>query len=629
MTERPPAPPGDERPPGIRRLLAGPALIAAFLILALFLGWFGEDRSEGAPEPVSWSRFLGAVERGAVREVTFSERAVEWREREEFGGGRFRAVRPPGVESGEVVAQLHQDGTEIRGEVEGDGWGAVLLWFLPLLLLILLWVWVLRGMAGGGGRAAALNFGASHPRIWDRSTAQVTFDDVAGVDEAVTELREVADFLRNRERYVRVGARIPKGVLLVGPTGTGKTLLARATAGEAGVPFFTISGAEFVEMFVGVGAARVRDLFRKAREKAPCIVFIDEIDGLGKVRAGAGAPTGNDEREQTLNQLLVELDGFDASVGVILMAATNRPDLLDPALQRPGRFDRQIVVDRPDLEGREAILRIHARKVRLEPEVNLRVVAARTPGFAGAQLANVVNEAALLAVRKGREQVSQEDLDDAIDRVMAGLERTSRALVAREQEIVAHHEMGHALVGMLLPRADPVHKVSIVPRGATALGVTIQTPLHDRYLLTESELKDRMTVLLAGRAAEEIVFGETSSGAADDLQRASELARRMVTEFGMAESVGPVSLGEESWGGFGVAGGGRSEETSRRVDEAVRGLVEEGYGRALLLLREQETALRTLASELREREYMEGAELARRMEELGCFGSGGEGRPGR
>jgi cell division protease FtsH len=595
------------------------ALMLGVLAVVLFLSRGAPDGAP--PQEAHYSRFLDALDRQTVTEASISRESIVWREGPGPEGLLFRAVRVPGSDDPEIVARLHETGAVITGEVSGEGWGVLLVWLLPLGILLLFWVWFLRGMAGGR-RAEALSFGASRPKIWDQSTAQVTFDDVAGVDEAVTELREVADFLKNKERYARVGARIPKGVLLVGPTGTGKTLLARATAGEAGVPFFTISGAEFVEMFVGVGAARVRDLFRQAREKAPCIVFIDEIDGLGKARAGPGSPVSNDEREQTLNQLLIEMDGFDASVGVIIMAATNRPDLLDPALQRPGRFDRQVVVDRPDLPGREAILGIHARRVQLEPEVDLRVVAARTPGFAGAQLANVVNEAALLAVRSDRERVTMKDLDEAIDRVMAGLERTSRALIAREQEIVAHHEMGHALVSMLLPRADPVHKVSIVPRGATALGVTIQTPLHDRYLLTESELLDRLTVALAGRAAEEVIFGETSTGAADDLVRATELARRMVTQFGMTEGVGPISLDDAPGGSFGelsLPSHRYSEETARAVDAEVRRLVEEAYARARRLLREGEETLRALAGELREKEIIEGAELARRMEELGCF----------
>jgi len=614
-------------PIAIGRAVVQVGLILAALGLVIFLN--RADPVDSRPQEVSYSRFLDALDREAVTEASISPEAIVWREGADPENPLFQATRVPGAEDSEIVARLHETGALITGEIPGEGWGVLLVWLLPLGILIVFWVWVLRGMRGGGmrggGGAEALSFGASRPKIWDQSTAQVTFDDVAGVDEAVTELREVADFLRNKERYTRVGARIPKGVLLVGPTGTGKTLLARATAGEAGVPFFTISGAEFVEMFVGVGAARVRDLFRQAREKAPCIVFIDEIDGLGKARAGPGSPVSNDEREQTLNQLLIEMDGFDASVGVIIMAATNRPDLLDTALQRPGRFDRQVVVDRPDLPGRQAILEIHARRVQLEPEVDLRVVAARTPGFAGAQLANVINEAALLAVRSERERVTMKDLDEAIDRVMAGLERTSRALIAMEQEIVAHHEMGHALVSMLLPRADPVHKVSIVPRGATALGVTIQTPLHDRYLLTESELRDRLTVALGGRAAEEVVFGETSTGAADDLVRATELARRMVTQFGMTEGVGPVSLDDGRGSAFGelsFPSHRYSEETAQAVDAEVRRLVEEAHDRALRLLREGEDALRTLAGELREKEVIEGAELARRMEELGCFTPG-------
>ncbi|MEX1257468.1 MAG: ATP-dependent zinc metalloprotease FtsH [Gemmatimonadota bacterium] len=614
----------------VRDILRTAVRVALMLGVAWAVVFLSRGGLEGVrPEAVAYSRFLEALDREEVAEVSISPEAVVWRERAAPEGVVFRAVRVPGVDDAEIVARLHETGALIVGEFPGEGWGPVLVWLLPMGVLLLFWAWFLRGMAGRG-RPEALSFGSSRPKIWDQTTARATFDDVAGVDEAVTELREVVDFLRNKERYTRIGARIPKGVLLVGPTGTGKTLLARATAGEAGVPFFTTSGAEFVEMFVGVGAARVRDLFRQARERAPCIVFIDEIDGLGKTRAGPGSPVSNDEREQTLNQLLIELDGFDASGGVIMMAATNRPDLLDPALQRPGRFDRQIFVDRPDLRGREAILAIHARRIQLEPNVDLRVVAARTPGFAGAQLANVVNEAALLAVRGYRERVTMKDLDEAIDRVMAGLERTSRALIAREHEIVAHHEMGHALVGMLLPNADPVHKVSIVPRGATALGVTIQTPLHDRYLLSESELRDRLTVELAGRAAEEIVFGEGSTGSADDLQGATELARRMATQFGMTEGVGPVSLEDgpgASFSELSLLPQRYSEATARAVDREVRRLVEEAYSRALLLLREKEDVLRTLAKELKEREVLEGEELASRMQELGCFAPEVSGSP--
>jgi cell division protease FtsH len=600
------------------------------LLLLILVNVLGREAIR--PETVSYSRFLQAMDEEAVMEVAISPNEVVWDEAgptPEAPLRSFRATRVPGVDDRELVERLHAMDAELKGEVPSEWWPGVLLWVIPMVFIIGIWIWVIRRMAGG--RTQALTFGSSRARIWDESTNRITCEDVAGVDEAVAELREVVDFLKNPSRYLEMGARIPKGVLLVGPTGTGKTLLARATAGEAGVPFFTISGADFVEMFVGVGAARVRDLFRQAREKAPCIVFIDEIDTVGKTRAGAGSPVSNEEREQTLNQLLVEMDGFDSSTGVILMAATNRPDLLDPALQRPGRFDRQVSVDRPDLVGREAILQIHARKA---PDVDLRVVASRTPGFAGAQLANVVNEAALLAVRRGRQQVTMDDLDEAVDRVLAGLERSSRALIEREQEIVAHHEMGHAFMGLLLPHADPVHKISIVPRGTAALGVTIQTPLQDRYLLTEAELLDRLTVIMGGRAAENVVFGETSTGAADDLRRATELARRMVGQFGMAEGVGPISL-DDGDGGFSLDGwpGHRrvSEETARSVDREVRRIVEEAYDRAVEILITHKEALQMLARELREAEVMEGSDLVRRMEELGLpiRGEPGRARSGR
>jgi cell division protease FtsH len=619
----PPTPPN--RPPTEALRKRQLAFNLIFLVLAgLFLWVLNHlDGAADRPQPVRYSRFLEALDREAVAEVAISPREVVWREQgvgaEASPSRPFRATRVPGVDDRELVDRLHAMGADLSGEVPSEWWPGILVWFIPMAFLLLIWGVVLRRMAAGG-RTQALTFGSSRAKIWDESTNRISFQDVAGVDEAVAELREVVDFLKNPQRYLQMGARIPKGVLLVGPTGTGKTLLARATAGEAGVPFFTISGADFVEMFVGVGAARVRDLFRQAREKAPCIVFIDEIDTVGKTRAGAGSPVSNEEREQTLNQLLVELDGFDSSTGVILMAATNRPDLLDPALQRPGRFDRQVVVDRPDLVGREAILKIHARRVTLAPEVDLRVIASRTPGFAGAQLANVINEAALLAVRKNRSAVTMAEVDEAVDRVLAGLERSSRALIERERGIVAHHEMGHALMGLLLPQADPVHKVSIVPRGATALGVTIQTPLEDRYLLTESELLDRLTVLFGGRAAEQVVFGETSTGAADDLQRATELARRMVTQFGMARGVGPVALEDpggpfEGGGFFGVRR--FSEETARQVDSEVRRLVGEAHERARSLLDRHQAALRTLAEVLRQQEGMDGAELAERARQLG------------
>jgi cell division protease FtsH len=600
-----------------RQLLYTLAYLVVSTLILLGLNWY--ILAPHRPQPAPYSQFLDAIDRGVVTKAAIGEDRVVWTEGEGDEARTYEANRVPGIDDAVIVERLHAIGAEFTGVPPDNFWTNVLSWLLPIALLVALWGWSVRRLPGA---TQALSFGRSRARIWDQSDVNVTFNDVAGVDEAVAELREVVDFLKNPQKYTRVGARIPKGVLLVGPPGTGKTLLAKATAGEAGVPFFSISGADFVEMFVGVGAARVRDLFRQAREKAPCIVFIDEIDTIGKSRAGARTPVSNEEREQTLNQLLVEMDGFDSSVGVIIMAATNRPDVLDPALLRPGRFDRQITVDKPDLKGREAILKVHTRNVKLAPDVDLRVIAARTPGFAGAELANLVNEAALLAVRKGREQVTMEDLDEAIDRVMAGLERKSRALNEKEREIVAHHEMGHALMGMLLPHADPVHKVSIVPRGAAALGVTIQVPLEDRYLLTEAELRDRMTVILGGRAAEEVVYGQVSTGPADDLQRATALARRMVTQFGMNGALGPVALEELSQDFLGQEEMGLrartySEETARRIDAEVRRLVEESYERAKTLLQQHKEALITLAAELLEKEVMEGQELEERLRAMG------------
>ena len=600
-----------------RQLLYTLAYLAISTLILLGLNWY--ILAPHRPQPAPYSQFLDAIDRGVVTKAAIGEDRVVWTEGEGDEARTYEANRVPGIDDAVIVERLHAIGAEFTGVPPDNFWTTVLSWLLPIAVLVALWGWSVRRLPGA---TQALSFGRSRARIWDQSDVNVTFNDVAGVDEAVAELREVVDFLKNPQKYARVGARIPKGVLLVGPPGTGKTLLANATACEAGVPFFSLSGPDFVEMFVGVGAARVRDLFRQAREKAPCIVFIDEIDTIGKSRAGARTPISNEEREQTLNQLLVEMDGFDSSVGVIIMAATNRPDVLDPALLRPGRFDRQITVDKPDLRGREAILKVHTRNVKLAPDVDLRVIAARTPGFAGAELANLVNEAALLAVRKGREQVTMEDLDEAIDRVMAGLERKSRALNEKEREIVAHHEMGHALIGMLLPHADPVHKVSIVPRGTAALGVTIQVPLEDRYLLTEAELRDRMTVILGGRAAEEVVYGQVSTGPADDLQRATALARRMVTQFGMNGALGPVALEELPQDFLGQDGTGLrmrsySEETARHIDVEVRRLVEESYERAKTLLQRHKEALTTLAAELLEKEVMEGRELEERLRAMG------------
>jgi cell division protease FtsH len=567
------------------------------------------------PNEAPYSQFLAAVENGDVTRVAIGDTRVLWSTR---AGAQFVSQRIPGAQDTDLITELKNKGIEFTGFRESNPLGDLLSWLAPIALLAALWWFAMPRLPG---MTQALTIGRSRAKIWDQGSVRITFQDVAGVDQAVEELREIVDFLKNPLKYSRLGGRIPKGVLLVGPPGTGKTLLARATAGEAGVPFFSLSGAEFVEMFVGVGAARVRDLFQQAKEKAPCIVFIDELDTIGRTRGGASMVT-HEEREQTLNQLLVEMDGFDSSAGVIIMAATNRPDVLDPALMRPGRFDRQIVVDKPDLAGREAILRVHARGVVLAPDVDLHVIAARTPGFAGAELANVINEAALLAARHEREAVTLADLDEAVERVMIGLAHKNRALNTREQERVACHEMGHALVASLLPGADPVHKVSMVPRGAAALGMTTQLPLEDRYLLTEQELRDRMAVLMGGRAAEEIIFGDVSTGAQNDLQQATDLARRMVREFGMS-ALGPIAFSNghppflERALPSEYAPRAYSERTAEAIDEQVRMVVEASYQRAKQLLQTHRALLEELAQELRRVEVMDGKVLEQRLREAG------------
>jgi cell division protease FtsH len=457
-----------------------------------------------------------------------------------------------------------------------------------------------------------MTIGRSKAKIYGENEVKVTFNEVADVQEAKDELVEIVEYLRNPKKFQRLGGKIPKGVLLVGPPGTGKTLLARAVAGEAKVPFFSINGSEFVEMFVGVGASRVRDLFAQAQSIAPCIVFIDELDALGKAR-GANPLVGHDEREQTLNQLLVEMDGFDSRKGVIILAATNRPEILDPALLRPGRFDRQVLVDRPDLHGREAILRLHAKQVRLSPKVDLRTIAQRTPGFVGADLANVVNEAALLAARKDKDAVEMRDFEEAIDRVVAGLEKKNRILNDKEKEIVAYHESGHALVAASLPNADPVHRISIIPRGIAALGYTLQLPTEDRYLMTRSELLDKLAVLFGGRVAEELVFDEISTGAHNDLTRATDIARRMVIEYGMSSKFGPLAF-ETKRGPVFLDGGYTppkeySEETAREIDQEVSRIIQETYARVRNVLTKRRDDLERLARRLLEKEVVEGDEL--------------------
>jgi cell division protease FtsH len=570
------------------------------------------------PRPTPLTTFYQQLDAGMVEEVTFTSGTLEWKVRAsgDSPARSLHATLPANFDPTELVSDLAERGIDVRATQPSALIGFLLQWVLPILIFVGIWLFLMRRVTGGGA-AGALNLGRNRVKIYDRKEMKTTFSDVAGLDEAVEELKEIVEFLRTPKKYQRLGGRIPKGVLLVGPPGCGKTLLARAVAGEAAVPFFYMSGSEFVEMFVGLGAARVRELFNQAKEKAPCLVFLDELDTIGKTRAGAmgGSFGGHDEREQTLNQLLVEMDGFDTSKGVIIMAATNRQDVLDPALLRPGRFDRQVVVDRPDLRGRDAILKVHARGVALDDSVELRVLAARTPGFTGADLANVVNEAALLAARREKNGVSMHELEEAIDRVVAGLERKSRVLSDKERVIVANHEMGHALVALRVKNADPVHRVTIIPRGMGALGMTMQRPLEDRYLLTEPELKDRLAILLGGRSAEELVFNQVSTGAQNDLERATEIARAMVAEFGMSQKIGPLSFGRDGFRG----GDGRlffpgerpemSDETAQLVDSEVARLVNEAHDRAREILERDRQFLDSLSRVLMEREVMEGKEL--------------------
>jgi cell division protease FtsH len=598
----------------------GPGRRWRFLLVYTLIGLLLLMMLRGAvtpqPREIPYSEFIDRVEAGEVTEVAISETGVAGEFRGVEGQRDFVSTRPPGVDEEELLRLLGENEVTFTGE-QPSAWTSFLLsWILPILLLVAIWGFVFRRMAGGGA-ASALNLGRRGVKIYDRKDLKTTFQDVAGVDEAVEELREIVAFLENPKKYQRLGGRIPKGVLLLGPPGCGKTLLARAVAGEAKVPFFFMSGSEFVEMFVGLGAARVRELFQQAKDKAPCLVFLDELDTIGKTRAGGmGAGMGShDEREQTLNQLLVEMDGFDASKGVIIMAATNRPDVLDPALLRPGRFDRQVVVDRPDLRGRESILEVHARGVALAPGVDLQVIAARTPGFTGADLANVVNEAALLAARREKDAVGMAELEEAIDRVSVGLERKSRVMSDREREITAVHEMGHALVALHVPDADPVHRVTIIPRGMAALGVTMLRPLEDRYISTEPQLRNMMAFAMGGRAAEEVVFSQASSGAHNDLENATRVARMMVAELGMSDKLGPVSFGKDGFRGadgqvlFPDPRPDVSEETARLIDGEVSRILKEEFDRARGILAERKDLLAKLARLLMVRETLEGEEL--------------------
>ena len=514
------------------------------------------------------------------------------------------------IEDPKLVEELEQHGVKYKGEVASRWVAEVLGWLIPFAFLIALWIFFFRRI--GSAEGGVMSFARSRAKIYAEDDVKVKFVDVAGVDEAEEELREIVEFLKTPKKYTSIGGRIPKGVLLVGPPGTGKTLLARAVAGEANVPFFSLSGSEFVEMFVGVGAARVRDLFGQAENKAPCIVFIDELDALGKVRIQT--PMGShEEREQTLNQLLAEMDGFDARKGVIIMGATNRPEVLDPALLRPGRFDRQVLVDKPDVRGREEILRIHVKNVKVDPNVDLKVIAARTAGFAGADLANLVNEAALLAARRDKTAVEMKDFDEAIDRVIAGLEK-KRVMSDKERRIVAYHESGHAIVATVLPNLDPVHKISIVQRGFGALGYTMQLPLEDRYLMTRTDLLSQLSVLLGGRSAEEIAFNDISTGAQNDLQRATDIARAMVTEFGMSDALGVVNYDGHRQATFldmpmGHQRGNYAEETALKIDTEVTRILTEAHETARQILRDHRDTLDTLSLRLLEKEVIDSEEL--------------------
>ncbi len=562
---------------------------------------------------IPYSQFETYLSQGKIAEVAVSDRFIQGRFREPIDGKpMFVTTR---VEP-DLARQFQGHNVVVTGQIESTFLRDLLSWVVPVALFIIVWRYMLRRLGSGMG-GGLLQIGKSKAKIYVQSDTGVTFKDVAGVDEAKEELKEIVDFLKDPQGYGRLGGHMPKGILLVGPPGTGKTLLARAVAGEAGVPFFSISGSEFVEMFVGVGAARVRDLFEQARAQAPAIIFIDELDALGRARGIGPMSGGHDEKEQTLNQLLAELDGFDPSAGVVLLAATNRPEILDPALLRAGRFDRQVLVDRPDKPGRVQILGVHLKKARLGSDVSPEEIAALTPGFTGADLANLVNEAALLATRRRGDAVTMADFNNAIERIVAGLEKRNRLLNPKEREIVAYHEMGHALVAMTLPGVDPVHKVSIIPRGVGALGYTIQRPTEDRFLMTRTELDNKMAVLLGGRAAEWVVFGHLSTGAADDLVKVTDIARAIVTRYGMSEAIGHVALEKDRRSFlatdqpyYGPLERSYSDETAAAVDAEVKRIVDDAFARTVKLLGDHRDALERTARRLLEAETLDSAQIA-------------------
>jgi len=581
-------------------------VVLFLLILALF-NLFSGGQSAMSARSISYSDFVEAVDAGDVTNVTLDGEKVMFRGRD---GQDYVTIKPEGSE---IADRLIEQGVAVNAKAqEQSGFTTILMTFLPFLLLIGVWIYFMNRMQGGG-RGGAMGFGKSRAKLLTEKHGRVTFDDVAGIDEAKEELEEIVEFLRNPQKFSRLGGKIPKGALLVGPPGTGKTLLARAIAGEAGVPFFTISGSDFVEMFVGVGASRVRDMFEQAKKNAPCIVFIDEIDAVGRSR-GVGYGGGNDEREQTLNQLLVEMDGFEANEGIIIVAATNRPDVLDPALLRPGRFDRQVQVPNPDIKGREKILGVHARKVPLGPNVDLRIIARGTPGFSGADLANLVNEAALTAARIGRRFVTMDDFENAKDKVMMGAERRSMVMSEDEKKLTAYHEAGHAIVGLNVPQHDPIHKATIIPRGR-ALGLVLSLPERDQLSVTMVKYKSKIAMAMGGKVAEELTFGpeNVTSGAASDIQQVSKIARAMVTQFGMSEKLGNIDYANERESYLGPYGGGtgHAQSTQKLIDEEVQKIVDEGYETAKRILTEKKDDLERLAKGLLEYETLTGNEITK------------------
>ena len=563
------------------------------------------NKSQTGQEKTTYTEFVAALDAGKITSVTLRGNEIIGKY---TTGKEFKTYKP---EDPTLTGKLLEKKIPVTAEPAEDKvpWFSMLLSWFPLILLVAVWIFFMRQMQSGGGKAMA--FGKSRAKLLTEAQGKITFEDVAGVDEAKEELAEIISFLKDPKKFTKLGGRLPKGVLLVGPPGTGKTLLARAIAGEAGVPFFSISGSDFVEMFVGVGASRVRDLFVQGKKNAPCIIFIDEIDAVGRHR-GAGLGGGHDEREQTLNQLLVEMDGFESNEGVILISATNRPDVLDPALLRPGRFDRQVVVPRPDVKGREEILRVHSRKTPLAPSVDLSVIARGTPGFSGADLANVVNEAALLAARKDKNLVEMQDFDDAKDKVLMGVERRSMVISEEEKKNTAYHEAGHTLVAKLIPGTDPIHKVSIIPRGR-ALGITMQLPTEDKHSYNKETLLNRIAVLMGGRAAEEIIFQTMTTGAGNDIEQATEISRKMICEWGMSDRLGPVSFGKKDeqifLGREMSTAKNYSEATAVEIDEEIRRIVEDNYSRARTLLTDNVDILHKIALALIEKESLNGADV--------------------